>query len=289
MNPEAQFTVGAGTIDAAFMRDYARYAEFDPAPKQFAALPTGTATTTDRMFAPEFLRSCVFLNEFFRPNGIERTLGAPLISAAGRFAMIGIQQGTGQDPFDDEHLIRLERLAPHLARALQIRRLFLQRQTRHELLEAIVNRNAAGVVALSGEGPSLFADTAARAIASERDGVSLDRQGRLLPSDRAAAKHLAKLQMEVLRGGGGGFMSIVRPSGRSAYMVLVSPLPPTEDILLRTQRGILIVIHDPSRRSSQRSSELRAFSMCRSAPLKSWKPFSTALNSKTTPRAKGFR
>lgn len=247
-NPEAQFTVGAGTIDAAFMRGYAQYADVDPAPSQFTALPTGTATTTDRMFSPAFLRSCVFLNEFFRPNGIEGTLGAPLLSAAGRFAMIGVHQGTGQDSFDDEHLIRLERLTPHLTRALQIRRLFLQRQTRHELLEAIVNRNAAGVVALSGEGASLFVNTAAQAIAGERDGLSLDRQGRLLPTDRAAAKHLTKLQTDVLRGGPGELVHVKRPSGRPAYVVLVSPLPPTEDILLRTRRGILIVIHDPSRR-----------------------------------------
>ncbi len=248
MTPEAQFTVGAGTIDAAFMRGYARYADFDPAPKQFAALRTGTATTTDRMFAAEYLRGCVFLNEFFRPNGIEGTLGAPLLSAAGRFAIIGVHHGTEQKPFDDNHLIRLERLTPHLTRALQIRRLFLKGQMRDQLLEAIVNRNSAGVVALSGDGPSLFVNSAARAIASERDGVSLDRDGRLLPADHAAARRLTSLQTDVLQGGSGGVLYIKRPSGLPPYVVLVSPLPPTEDILLRTRLGVLIIIHDPSRR-----------------------------------------
>ena len=248
VNPEAEFTVGVGITDAAFLRSYARYADSDPAPMKFAALQTGTATTTDRMFAPEFLRTCVFLNEFFRPYGIEGTLGAPLLSAAGRFAIIGMHQGTGQASFDDDHVIRLERLTPHLARALQIRRLFLQSQTRHELLESIVNRNAAGVIAISREGPSLFVNAAARAIAGARDGISLDRQGRLLPADHAAAKRLAALQSEVLRGGAGGLIHIKRPSDRPAYVVLVAPLPSTEDILLRTRRGILIVIHDPSQR-----------------------------------------
>mgnify|MGYP001437008386 CR=1 FL=1 len=247
VNPEAQFTVGIGITDAAFLRSYARYADLDPAPMKFAALQTGTATTTDRMFAPEFRRTSVFLNEFFRPYGIEGTLGAPLLSAAGRFAVIGIHQGTGQESFDDDHVIRLERLTPHLARALQIRRVFLQSQMRHELLESIVNRNTAGVIAISGKGPSLV-NAAARAIAGARDGISLDRKGRLLPTDHAAAKRLAALQSDVLRGGAGGLIHIKRPSGRPAYMVLVSSLPPTEDILLQTRRGVLIVIHDPSRR-----------------------------------------
>ena len=75
VNPEAQFAVGIGITDAAFLRSYARYADLDPAPMKFAALQTGTATTTDRMFSAEFLRTSVFLNEFFRPYGIEWNLG----------------------------------------------------------------------------------------------------------------------------------------------------------------------------------------------------------------------
>ena len=94
----------------------------------------------------------------------------------------------------------------------------------------------------------MFVNAAARAIAGARDGISLDRKGRLLPTDHAAAKRLAAMQSEVLRGGAGGLIHIKRPSDRPAYVVLVAPLPSTEDILLRTRRGILIVIHDPSRR-----------------------------------------
>lgn len=97
------------------------------------------------------------------------------------------------------------------------------------------------------------------ALSAERDGISLDREGRLLVADRAAAKRLAALQTDVLRGRAGGLVHIERPSGRPAYLVLVSPLPSTEDILLRTRRGVLIVIHDASRRvvaKAQRITQL---------------------------------
>ena len=126
----------------------------------------------------------------------------------------------------------------------------MQRQTRHELLEAIVNRNVAGVVALSSDGPSLFVNTAARAIAGERDGLSLDPQGRTV-ADRSRGGKAALNEIangRIARRCPGGLVHVKRPSGRPAYVALVSPLPATEDVLLQTRRGILIVIHDPSRR-----------------------------------------
>ena len=199
--PDAQFTTGVGTVDEAFLNDYAVYAPIDPAPEKFAALPVGTATTTDRMFSAEFLRSNVMLNDFLQPRGIAGTLGSPLLSAAGRFAIIGIHQSAGQEPFDEDDITRLERLTPHLTRALQIRRLFLENEIRGQALEAILNRKAAGVIALDRGGRVLFVNEAVRAMARARDGISVDRDGRLVLADRQSAKRLTKLEADVVRGG----------------------------------------------------------------------------------------
>jgi hypothetical protein len=247
--PEAQISLGAGTVDADFMRDYAPYAEFDPAPARFSALPTGTASTTDRLFSAEVLRANVFLNEFFRPRGIEATLGAQLLSSGGRSALIGLFQGSRREQFGEDEIARLERLTPHLTRALQIRRLFLQTEARIQALESIVNRNTTGMIGHSGGGPALFVNDAVRAMAAACDGLSLDREGRLVTSDRSAAKRLAALVSDVRRGGAGGLVRIQRPSGRSAYVVLVSPLPSGEQIWTGARGGVLFAIHDPNRRA----------------------------------------
>ncbi len=90
--PEAQFAVGVKTIDQSFFDEYPAYAHFDPAPEAFAALPTGTASTSDRMFSEEMLRADVFLNEFLRPRGVDATLGSPLLATGGRFAIVAIHQ-----------------------------------------------------------------------------------------------------------------------------------------------------------------------------------------------------
>ena len=245
---DAQLAIGVRAVDHAFFANYAQYAALDPAPRAFAALTTGTASTTDRLFSADFLRTNIFLNEFLRPRGVDATLGGPLISDGGRFAMFGIFQATHREPFGDEEVARFERLAPHLTRALHIRRLLLQSELRGQALEAVVNRNATGMVGVSGEGPALFVNDAARAIAGARDGISLDRHGRPMIADRAAAKRLAALEADVMRGGAGGIVRIHRPSGRPPYVVLVSPLPSGEDLVPKVRSGVLFALHDPNRR-----------------------------------------
>src|SRR5271170_74206 len=246
--PEAQFVIGARTFDQAFLADYPPYAQMDPAPRAFSALALGTVSTTDRMFSQDFLRTDVFLNEFLRPRGIDATLGGPVISAGGRFAILGLLQGTNRKRFDSDDIARLERLTPHLTRALQIRRLFLRSELRGQVLEAVMNRNQTGMIGLSGKGAAIFVNDAARLIAAARDGVSLDRRGRLVAADRRAAKLLTELQADVARGGSGGLVRIPRPSGSPPYLILVSPLPSTAELVPIGERGILIAIHDPNRR-----------------------------------------
>jgi hypothetical protein len=77
-----------------------------------------------------------------------------------------------------------------MMRALQLRRLFLQSEQRSKVLESIVDRNKTGMVGLRGDGPALFVNRAARAVAAARDGIGIDRLGRLVVADRAGATRL---------------------------------------------------------------------------------------------------
>ncbi len=246
--PERQFAIGARTIDQEYFARYAEHAELDPAPRAFAALAVGTASITDRMFSESFLRRNVFLNEFLVPRGVNGALACPLLSESGRFALIAVQQGVNRRSYDDDDIARVERLAPHMMRALQLRRLFLQSEQRSKVLESIVDRNKTGMVGLRGDGPALFVNRAARAAAAARDGLGLDRQGRPVAADRAAATRLVALQADVARGGAGGLVRIPRPSGHMPYVVLVSPLPSGDDLFPNSRGGVLFAIHNPARR-----------------------------------------
>jgi regulatory LuxR family protein len=257
-HPKDQFVVAANGGDDQYFENYQAYAEFDPAPRAWMAQPAGKAALTDRIFSREQRQSFVFLNEFLRPRGIDGSLGSSLFSDRGRFAMVAVLQDVGHN-YGDDDIARLERLTPHLARALQIRRLFLQSEARGKVLESIVDRNETGVVGLRGEGAALFVNRAAHAVATARDGIRLNRDGRLVLGDRAAATRLAALQADVANGGAGGLVRISRPSGRKPYIVLVSPLPSGDDLFTNSRGGVLFAIHDPTHRKApgeQRIAEL---------------------------------
>jgi len=249
LHPELRFAIGSGFMDdQAFVR-YGRYAQVDPMPRAFAALAAGTVTTSNRI-VPESKHRSIFVNEYLLPLGAAEALGCPLLSSNGRFAALSVLQDSKQRSYDDEDLARLERLTPHLTRALQIRRLFLLSEGRGKALESIVDRNETGMIGLRGTGPALFVNGAARAVAAAHDGISLDRQRRLVVVDRLAATRLGKLEADVLRGGAGGLVRIPRLSGGSPYVVLVSPLPSGDDLFPNSQGGVLFAIHDPVRRKT---------------------------------------
>jgi len=249
MMPDQPFMIGAGAVDSRLMADYSPVVDMDPAPARFAAVPTGTAASTDRMFSPEFLGTNVFLNEFLRPRGLNETLGVPVSPDNGRFSVVAVVQAPGRAQFGDGDFAALERLTPHFTRALQIRRMLQRNEARSGALEAIVNRNPAGMIVIGGDGAIVLVNDAARAIAAAGDGIGLDRLGHLLTKERAAARRLAMLQTDVRQGGAGGFVRIHRPSGRPPYVVLVSPMPAADVRFGVGGGGILFVIHDPSRRA----------------------------------------
>jgi GAF domain-containing protein len=257
--PHRSFAFGVHTIDASFFTGYARCENLDPAPRAYAALPVGRASLSNRMFTERERRTSVFVNEFLLPHGLNSSLGSPLLASGGRSSMIGIFQSAHCRNYDDDDIARLERLTPHLTRALQIRRLFLQSEARGNAIESIVDRNETGMIGLRGDGRALFVNAAARAVAAARDGLGLDRHGRPMAADRMAAMRLATLQADVAGGGAGGLVRIPRPSGRLPYVVLVSPLRSGDDLFPNSHGGVLFAIHDPARRKTpteQRIAEL---------------------------------
>jgi hypothetical protein len=122
----------------------------------------------------------------------------------------------------------------------------LKSEVRSRALEWVVNSSPTGMVGLSADGQALFVNDAVRRIASAGDGFGLDRNGRPLLADRAAAKRLAALEADVARGGAGGLLRIQRPSRQSPYQMLVAQLPTGDQILPGTRRGVLFALHDPS-------------------------------------------
>ena len=241
-----RWMIGSGTVDTAQLARYAEVSAYDPAPRAFSALRICTASTSDRVFSDRERRRSAFLNEYMRPAGLDHSMGTPLYLDARRFALLGVHQAFHRKRFDDGDIASLERLSPHVARTLQLRRTFLDLRRKEETFEALVEQRQTGMIGFCG-GRALFVNRAARAIAAAGDGLALDRTGRPILFDRLSAGHLAKLETEVLLGGSGGFVRAARPSGAQSYILLVSRLPRAEGMTADDEIGILFSIYDPSR------------------------------------------
>lgn len=243
---ECQLGLGSGSVTPDELVRYAKhFACIDPVPAAFATLPVGTVTTSKRIIPESQIRR-TFVNEYIRPLGATEAMASTLFSNQGRVSLISVLQGVHQADYEDDDIARLRRLTPHLSRALQIRRLFIQGQRRNEALETIINRHEAGMIGVSGDGAVLFVNRAARAMASACDGIALDRTGRLVLGDHLAARKLAALLAKVNEGG--GLVRVARPSGMPSYVVLVSRLSLGDETAIANGRpGILLAIHDPSR------------------------------------------
>jgi hypothetical protein len=177
--PEVSIQASVGIFTGENLERYHQeFSVTDPAPAAFMAQPVGTATPTYRLLPDERRKPGIFFGEFVRPLGMEECLGGTLASTRGRFAMIGLQRSPDRRPFGDADIARLEALMPYIARALQLRRGFLQLERTTGALQEVCDRLPAGVIALDEEGCSLFVNAAARRIAAANDGLSIGRGGR---------------------------------------------------------------------------------------------------------------
>ena len=249
-----RWMIGSGPVDTMRLAKYAEISALDPAPRAFSALPACTASTSDRMFSQRERTRSAFLNEYMRPAGLDHSMGSPLYMDSRRFALVGIHQALSRRRFDDDDLASLERLSPHVARTLQLRRSFADLKRKNETLDVMIDRCETGLVAMRS-GKAHFVNRAARTAAAAQDGLTLDRLGRVGVGDRAAARRLAKLENDVLAGGVGGVVHATRPSGARAYIISVSRLPGAADeTAVDGEIGVLIAIHDPARR--RRTSDI---------------------------------
>jgi DNA-binding CsgD family transcriptional regulator len=267
--PGAAFALATGVFDEAAARRYhADFAVLDPAPRAFALMSPGSASTTDRILSEDDLRHGAFVNEFYRPLGLSETIGGLLRIGDGRFEMLGLQRGPDRGAFTADELAAVERFLPHLARSLQLRRTFLAQDLRIASLEAGLDRMAPGIVLLDGAGGAVFVNAAMRAIARRDDGLGLHRSGRPVASDPASRRRLGLLLAAVARGHAGGIVAVPSRRGARPYVVLVAPAPPAmlEHLFGKRGSGAIAIVHDPADRAVDGAALLReAFGLTRGA------------------------
>lgn len=194
-----------------------------------------------------------FYNDFMKPRGLFYGIGGILAVDGTHLYMLGLHRPRRSGkPYDLEEMRDLQRLFPHLKRALEIRnRVTCTVAERDGLFEAL-DRLTAGAILFDTTGQVRHMNCAAQAICAQRDGLTIDQRTvrAAAPAETAQLHHLIAQSLSTTNGRGahaGGSLTLSRPSGCSPYLVLVSPF----GVLRRPEGGAplgaIAWVSDPSR------------------------------------------
>lgn len=240
-------------LPAAALEEYeSRFAPLDLGLDMVLASPPGTVITEEAV-PRELQGTSPFVHEFRRPWGVERGIGTDIFRDPSRFGMLAVQGSGRRPPFGAAEARLLERLRPHLRRAVEVRS-NLERTLAHAHgLEDTLDGLAVGVVLIGENGEALHANSAARRIAERKDGLTIAR-GRLHAAadtaNRALAQAIAEASATTTRAGSsaGAGLAVPRSSGERPYAVLVSPGPGAESESLYRNAAAVVLIGDPDAR-----------------------------------------
>lgn len=164
---------------------------------------------------------------------------------------LGIHRPRRASPFDRAATETLQRLLPHIGRALQVRgRLDIGQQ-------AITGAAAAldclsfGIVQLSAAGRLVSANRAALDMMAADDGLLVTAgavHAQAVGDDdrlQRAITQAARTTGGDVGGGAGSHLRITRPSGRRAYTAIVTPLGLDRQALLPHQPAVMLIVTDP--------------------------------------------
>jgi DNA-binding CsgD family transcriptional regulator len=190
-----------------------------------------------------------FYQDFAAPQDWFDYAGVTLIREGTVSAAIGFTRGGHANIFDDPSLQLLMRLAPHLTRATQIRRLLEREGQSKRDFASVVNTTRFGVAIVDASARLVEINKAAEALLARRDGIR-SASGVLLAGAETERLHVA------IRSATGSTLRVDRGPGRRALALYVMPLvedSPRAFFHFTVPRAAVFIV-DPEQRHEGASS-----------------------------------
>jgi DNA-binding CsgD family transcriptional regulator len=244
--------MASARCDPADLRRYNEYyASIDSWGVNGGHLLTSGGVFSGQQLCPDnVLERSEFYADFLRPmNAFHEFCG--IISVDGSAAcVIASLRPKKRGPFGDSEKLLLRTLMPHLQGALALQRRIATLEISAASAMDVLDRLPYGVVLISAEVKVLLINRLARQIIDQNDGLTVIRQN-LFASRTEETRHLQKLIQESVAtsvGQGlraGGTMNVSRPSQRSSFHVLITPVHLRNSLPLAQQPAAAAFISDP--------------------------------------------
>jgi DNA-binding CsgD family transcriptional regulator/PAS domain-containing protein len=196
----------------------------------FVDLPPLTVVSLQELIPLQELRQSEYYRQFLEPAGILHILAADAREPRGMEARLRVSRGPDDAPFSRADRRLLERLLPHLARALEINARLAHTESERALYEGAVDQLAVGTIILDGHGRVLNSNRVAGQLLALADGMHVG-DGQLRFADMALGRQLQQVIAKVLEAHLRGAPAMVealrvrRPSGKGDFGLVIRPVP----------------------------------------------------------------
>lgn len=219
--------VSVGSNPAAVAAYHAHFGSIDPIVRALEEAGDGAVLTPHMVVAPSDMQRQEFFVDWAFPSGVGDGIFANISrDAAMSSSLVLAGPIRNKDLATPASLRLVNLLVPHLKHAVQMQALVETMRLERDSALDTLDRVPYGLVILSADGTSSFANRSALEISEMTDGIAVSTRG-----VRAAARDAdASLQALIARvsgdrytTGSSGMVRVRRPSGRRAFVVLVIP------------------------------------------------------------------
>jgi DNA-binding CsgD family transcriptional regulator len=250
-----------GRLSEELSTIYRQHYVWNPWTLAIKDVPFGKAVIANSLVESGAIARTGFYADVLAPAGIEDMICVShrALSQDGGIGGFGFSLSARGAERNDENVRNVQRLTPHLSRALDATFKLGHLVDGTRQLARVLQLMPNPALLLDGKGRVTLANPAAEALLRARDGLALDRDGGLrlaaaLPAETAALSRALAQALAVASGTGselGEPLRLTRPSGAAALLVLPVPLPPPAFALweLMEQARLLVLVIDPSAQS----------------------------------------
>jgi DNA-binding CsgD family transcriptional regulator/PAS domain-containing protein len=254
------FCFGAAyRVDPEALTSYAQYFyAINPLNHALSRIPVGAAVPDHHLVAPRDLKTTEFYNDYGRRFDISGSVTILLARARGQEACLGVTRGFNSEVFSEAQTAFVQRLAPHVRRALGLNRRLAALQDERDALETALDRMNAAVVLLDEKGTIRYCNEASQQLLRKRDGLTVLR-GRLTAFDPRAQTTLTELVRAAMaaRGARGGSVSLPRQPPAHPLHLRVMPFGRKSDFWLSGDEvGAIVFISDPDAAAGDAADEV---------------------------------
>jgi DNA-binding CsgD family transcriptional regulator len=229
--------------------------------------PVGKATSSEGIISRSELLKTEWYGDFMRPQGLISGIGVTVLHEHGKLLSAGLFVPEKAEADQAEHVALVQRVTPHLQRAVKVNRQLGAVDFRWQAAEECFDRLAVGVVILSQNMTVQLANAEAERILRQQDGLGRDREGRLLAGSsdddallRASVRALAADPHQT-EANPGSVLRIRRRSEERAYNVLLAAARPPHGMFGREERSVILFISEGRSREPSREQLATTFGL----------------------------